>query len=84
MIRLVAAGTGKPELEAVRARFRAHLEWRWLPAVTRAGDVRHEARARLWALTTGLLALADLVARREISAPTATAVATDLVSAATR
>lgn len=81
VIRLVAAGTGRAELEAVRARFRAHIERRWLPAVSRDGDDRRQARARLWALTTGVLGLAELVARGEASAATATAVATDLVAA---
>jgi hypothetical protein len=76
-IRLVMTDLGRPELDDVRARFRAHIERRWLLAVRNRED-RRVARARLWMLVSGLFALADLVDRAELSAATATGLATEV------
>jgi AcrR family transcriptional regulator len=79
-IRLLVADAGQPELERVRARFRARVEDRWLSF---GGDRRRATardRALLWTLVNGLLALADLVHRDEIDADAATALATTLVT----
>ena len=78
-IRLLVADPGLPALGAVRARFRTHVERRWLPFA--GGSLDDElARALLWTLVSGFLGLADLVARGEVSARVATALATALVA----
>lgn len=84
VIRLLVADPGLPELTPVRERFRAHVEARWLgPLGTGAVDARR-TRAVLWTLVSGLLGLADLVARRQLPAADAVAVATALVTGAPR
>jgi AcrR family transcriptional regulator len=80
-IRLVLTDADLPELAPVRARFRAHVEKRWLHALGRGGDRRTD-RARLWMVVNALFALADLVDRREISGAAATRLATEFVQAA--
>jgi AcrR family transcriptional regulator len=76
-IRLVLTDGGRHELDELRARLRAHVERRWLPAVTgRRG--RRTARARLWMLVNGLFELAELVDRDEIAASTATTLAAEV------
>jgi AcrR family transcriptional regulator len=80
-IRLVLTDAHLPELAPVRARFRAHVEQRWLRALAGSGD-RRAARARLWMVVNALFALADLVDRREISSAAATRLATEFVQAA--
>jgi AcrR family transcriptional regulator len=77
-IRLVVADSGLPELEPVRAGFRARVEARWLPFFNEHID-RDSARALLWTLASGLLALADLVARGEITTAVAMTLARALV-----
>lgn len=77
VIRLLLADPGMPELARVRERFRDHVEQRWLPEW--AGD--EHTRALLWTMVNGVFGLADLVSRDEISAATASNVATLLVGA---
>jgi AcrR family transcriptional regulator len=81
-IRLVAAGAGRPELEALRDRLRAHIEARWLDLVTRSAPSLDDARTLLWALVNGLLTLAELTARGEVESEAAVAIARQLVSGA--
>jgi AcrR family transcriptional regulator len=78
-IRLVVADPCLPELEGVRRRLRAHVEHRWLPLLGPADGDEPAARALLWTVVSGLLALADLVGRGEVSADAATSLATALV-----
>ncbi len=78
-VRALVTDPGLPDLEAVRERFRRHIEAQWLehvPAVE--GD---HAPAVLWTLVAGLFGLADLVASGEVSKDAALAVATNLVGA---
>ena len=64
-IRLLVAGPGLPALESVRARFREHIEQRWLPRLPVADT--EMARALLWTLVSGVLGLAELVERGDLS-----------------
>jgi AcrR family transcriptional regulator len=75
-IQLVLTDVGRPELEEVRSRVRAHMERRWLTGSARG---RRSARARFWMLVSGLFTLADLVDRDEIAAATARTIAEDVV-----
>lgn len=78
-VRLLVADPGMPELEGLRERFRARVEQRWLPFVEAARVDPGYARALLWTLVSGLLALADLAERGEISREDATILATAVV-----
>jgi AcrR family transcriptional regulator len=78
-IRLVVADPGLPELERVRTSFRARVENRWLPFFGEQVD-RDLARALLWTLASGLLGLADLVGRGEITSDAAVTLASALVA----
>jgi AcrR family transcriptional regulator len=80
VIRLLVADPGLPALDPVRERFRAHVETRWLGALDPGAIAPRRARAVLWTMVSGLLGLADLVARHELSAADAVALATALVS----
>jgi len=64
-IRLLLAGPGIPELEPVRSRFRQHIEQRWLPRLPVANA--EMARALLWTVVSGVLGLAELVERGDLS-----------------
>jgi AcrR family transcriptional regulator len=64
-IRLLVAGPGLPELEPVRVRFREHIEQRWLPRLPIADN--EIARAMLWTLVSGVLGMAELVARGDLA-----------------
>lgn len=64
-IRLLLAGPGIPELEPVRSRFRQHIEQRWLPCLPVANA--EMARALLWTVVSGVLGLAELVERGDLS-----------------
>jgi len=75
-VRLLVAGPGVPDLEPVRQRVRSHIEERWLPRLPAPETAR--ARAVLWTLVGGLLALAELVARRELTPDEALELATTL------
>ncbi|MGZ4690296.1 MAG: TetR/AcrR family transcriptional regulator [Acidimicrobiia bacterium] len=79
VIRLLVADPGLPELEALRNRLRRHIEARWLPTLTTGRIDDAAARGLLWTLVSGLLGLADLVSRGEISADAAVRLATALV-----
>lgn len=81
-IRLVAAGAGRPELEVLRERLRAHIESRWLDPVRSVAPSLEAARAVLWSLVNGLLALADLTGRGELAPAAAVAIAQRLASGA--
>ena len=80
VIRLLVADPGLPELAPLRERFRTHVEARWLGALGGDPIAPRRARAVLWTLVSGLLGLADLVARGDFPAPDAVALATALVS----
>ncbi|MGZ4799934.1 MAG: TetR/AcrR family transcriptional regulator [Acidimicrobiia bacterium] len=79
VIRLLVADPGLPELEALRNRLRRRIEARWLPTLTAGRIDDAAARGLLWTLVSGLLGLADLVSRGEISADAAVRLATALV-----
>jgi AcrR family transcriptional regulator len=77
-IRLLVADPGIPDLAVLRARFRDHVEERWLPFVDATMDPE-VARALLWTIVGVFLSLADLVNRAEITPEVATRLATALV-----
>ena len=80
VIRLLVADPAAPELDRLHERLRGHIEARWLPDV-RAGQLDDElARGLLWTMVSGLLGLAELASRGEISASAATRLATALVT----
>ncbi len=81
-VRLVAAGAGGPALDSTRGRLHAHVESRWLSLVAPAALDRKQARAMLWVLVNGLLALADLGARGELPTRSAITIARKLAAAA--
>jgi len=79
-VRLLVADPGIPDLAALRERFRAHVEARWMPLVDPRFDL-DVARGLLWALATTFLSLADLATRGDVPRPVATALADGIVGA---
>jgi hypothetical protein len=67
-----------PELERPRRRLRAHLVARWLPVVDPQGADPELDGALMWAVLSGVLALANQVASGQLDADRATAVALTL------
>jgi AcrR family transcriptional regulator len=80
VIRMLASDPGLPDLAPVQARFRRHVEARWLGALDDGRIETRRARAVLWTLVSGLFGLADLVARGELPAADALPLATALVA----
>lgn len=78
-VRVLLADPGPADLGPIRERFRSHVEEQWLAAIS--PGLGEHARGVLWTVVAGLFALAELVARGEVSRDAATRIATDLVRA---
>ena len=76
---MLVAGVGPPELDAVRNELRAQTLERWLP-IAAAGAAATVAGALVWALSSSILALAELVGRGELAPEDATALVTVIVT----
>lgn len=77
-VSLLVTDTTTPDLEALRDRFRTHVERRWLPG--RGSGVAPEvARPLLWVVVAGLFQLVEQVHRGITAVEDATAVAHALV-----
>ena len=79
VIRMLVAGVGPPELDSVRNELRAQTLERWLP-IAAAGAAATVAGALVWALSSSILALAELVGRGELAPEDATALVTVIVT----
>jgi AcrR family transcriptional regulator len=75
---LIMRDMSTPELERPRRRLRAHLAARWLPVVDPQGADPELDGALMWAVLSGVLALANQVASGRLDADRATAVALTL------
>jgi AcrR family transcriptional regulator len=84
VIRLLVADPGDPQLGPMRERLRAHIESRWLPPIRARAPGDELARGLLWTMVSGLLGLADLASREEISVSNATRLAHALVTSVPR
>lgn len=78
-LRALVAGAGPPGLDVVRDELRAQTVQRWLP-VTSAELPPGVAGALVWALSSSILALAELVGRDELAPDTATALVAAMVT----
>lgn len=78
-LRVLVAGAGPAELEVVRDELRAQTVARWLP-VTSTDAPPRVAGALVWALSSSILALAELVGRAELTPEMATALVVAMVT----
>ncbi len=78
-LRMLVAGAGPPELDVVRDELRAQTVARWLP-VTSTDATAGVAGALVWALSSSILAFAELVGRGELTPELATALVIAMVT----